>query len=152
MTEASSAEININPRRQDQMTTRALIRQKCHHQVLQKTAGFGQSHIHALSSVAGLLEENRVAADLAHVNGDLEALTGENTIHDGDILVRGIAGSTDGNDENTALEPLVFICGGVSACSGRGPAATTSSFRGGVFEVGAAVLFGPGDCAPVDVA
>jgi hypothetical protein len=98
MTEASSAEININPRRQDQMTARALIWQKRHHQVLQKTARFGQSHIHALGRVAGLLEENRVATDFAHVDGDLKALTGENTIHDGDILVRGIAGSTDRND------------------------------------------------------
>jgi hypothetical protein len=98
------------------------------------------------------LEEDSVAADLAHVYGDLEALTGEYTVHDGDILVRGIAGSTYGNDEDAALEPFVFVCGRVSACSRTGPATAATTFCGGVFEVGAAVLFGPGDCAPVDVA
>jgi hypothetical protein len=155
MTKARSTEINIHPRGEHQMPARALIRQESHHQILQQPPRLRKSHIYALGRVRRLLQEHRIPAKFAYINGDVQPLTSEDAVHNGDVLVRGIGRPAHGHDQDPALETFVFVgCGvpvrrgGYSACS----AAATSSFCGCVFEVCAAVFICPGDCASVYVA
>lgn len=111
MTKASSPEIDIYPRRKNQMATRALIRQKRHHQILQQASRLGKSHINALGSIGRLLQEDRITAELAHINGDVQALAGEYAVHDRDILVCSVGRPAHRNDQDTALQPLVLVRG-----------------------------------------
>lgn len=45
-----------------------------------------------------MLEKDGIAGDLGDVDGDCEALTGEDGVHDWDVLMREVAG--DREDEN----------------------------------------------------
>ena len=57
-----------------------------------------QLHVHAFGGVGRLLQEYGVAGDFADVDGDAEALGGEDGVHDGDVL--GCEVAADGQDED----------------------------------------------------
>ena len=153
--EASRAKVDIDTGRQDEMPAGALVGQKRHHQVLQQAAGFVEGDVDTLSGVGGLLQEDGVAAELAHVDGDVQSLAGEDAVHDGDVLVRGVGGAADGDDQDARLEAGCAVGWGVGGgggwvcsaccCSGCGGSS------GGVY-VGGAVRFCPGQGTAVDVA
>ena len=51
-----------------------------------------------MCGVASLLQEDGVAGDFADVDGDAEALAGEDGVHDGDVLVGEVAGYGEDKD------------------------------------------------------
>lgn len=59
-------------------------------------------HVCAAGGVGGLLQEDGVAGDLADVDGDAEALGGEDGVHYGDVLGGEIAGC--GEDEDAGVQ------------------------------------------------
>lgn len=89
------------------MLTRALVRQECHHQILQEPAWFREGHVYALCGVTGLLQEDRIAAELAHIDGDVEPLASEDAVHDRDVLMCRVAGPADGDDQDPTLQLVV---------------------------------------------
>lgn len=98
VTETSRAEINPDLRGADQTPPTGLVRQEAHHQILQQPAGVFQLDVGAAGSVGRLLQENGVTGDFGDVDGDAEALAGEDGVHHGDILVREIP--ADGENED----------------------------------------------------
>ncbi|KAL8647967.1 MAG: hypothetical protein Q9210_005246, partial [Variospora velana] len=75
-----------------------LVRQKRHHQVLQQALGVVDVHEDATRGVGRLLEEDGVAGEFGHVDGDGEALAGEDGVGEGDVL-RG-EGAGGGEDQD----------------------------------------------------
>ena len=150
MTEARGAEVDVDSRWEDKMFPGSLVWKEGHHEVLEEAAGFGKGHVDPLCGVGGLLEEDGVAGEFADVDGDVEALAGEDAVHYGDILMGGAGGAADGDDEDAGLEACAgFPCG----CTAGGGFGGRGWVGGGGVEVGgAAVGFGIGDCFSVDVA
>lgn len=62
----------------------------------------GERDVGAAGGVGGLLEEDGVPGYFADVDGDGEALAGEDGVHDGYVLVREVAG--DGKDEDPRVQ------------------------------------------------
>ena len=58
-----------------------------------------QLHVHASSCVGRLLQKYGIACDFADIDGDREALGGEDSVHDGDVLGGEVA--ADAEDEDT---------------------------------------------------
>lgn len=102
--ETRRAEVDVDPRREDQVPSRPLIREEREHEVLQESAGRGYRHVDPACGVAGLLEEDSVTGELADVDGDVQALAGEDSVHDRDVLVCGVGAAADGDDEDAGLE------------------------------------------------
>ena len=82
----------------------------------------------------------------------MQTLAGENTVHDGDVLVRGVGRAAHGDNQDARLE--AFHAGAVSTAVIIAAAAVTagSGCRGWIGGVCTAMGFFPGDCATVDVA
>lgn len=64
----------------------------------------GGGDVDAAGGVGGLLEEGGVAGELEDVDGDVQALAGEDAVHDGDVVVGGVGGAAEGDDEDAGLE------------------------------------------------
>lgn len=76
-----------------------------------------QPHIRPATEMRRLLEEHRVLPrQLAHVDGELELLRGEDGVHDGDVGVGVVWG--DGEDEDAGGGGGRFFGGG--GCGGGG--------------------------------
>lgn len=152
MAEASCSEIHIDARRQYQVQPRGLGGQERHHQVLQKSAGgrVAEGNVDTPSGIARLLQEHGGAGpgsgdgNLADVDGDGEALAGEDGVHDGDVLVGEVVGGADGDEEDARVE-----YGFVAAVGGGGG----DGGGGGVHGVGGSASgFSYGEGLAVDVA
>ncbi len=120
MAEAGGAEIHPDSRGRHQVPAAALVGQEAEHEVLEQAARVRERDVGAPGRVRGLLEEDGVAGYFEDVDGDLEALrlggggrlvgrlvgggelTGEDGVHDWDVLVGEIAG--DGEDEDAGVE------------------------------------------------
>ena len=57
-----------------------------------------QLHIRPPGRIGRLLQEDRIARYLADVDRDAQALAREDGVHDGDVLVRQIAGHGEEED------------------------------------------------------
>lgn len=101
MTETRGAEIDaLAFTRQNEVLPRRLVRQIRHHEVLQQTLFLlcRRRDVHAPRGVGGLLQKDGVAAEFEDVDRDVQALTGEDGVHDRDVLRCEVAG--DGDDED----------------------------------------------------
>ena len=99
MTEAGGAKVDaFTLTRQHEVLARRLIRQVRHHQVLQQALFLlgGGGDVDAAGGVGGLLQEDGVAGEFQDVDWDVQALAGEDRVHDRDVLRGEIAG--DGDD------------------------------------------------------
>lgn len=81
-----------------------------------------QLHVKSLGSIRRLLQEHRVPRDLCDVDWDIEALAGEDGVHDGYVLVCQVAGY--GKDQNAGCKgrrlgdsAVIDVC--VAACGGE---------------------------------
>lgn len=57
-----------------------------------------QFDVGATSGIGCLLQENSVACNFRNVDGNAEALAGEDGIHDGDVLVGEVAAHGENED------------------------------------------------------
>ena len=73
--------------------------------------------VYAPCCVGGLFEEDGVAGEFCDVDGDAEALAGEDGVCEGDVL--GGEGAGDGKDEDAGCEGLV-VGGGCGVAGGAG--------------------------------
>ncbi len=127
MAEAGGAEIHPDGRGRHQVPAAALVGQEAEHEVLEQAARVRERDVGAPGRVGGLLEEDGVAGYFEDVDGDLEALglgkgvlvggflgggelTGEDGVHDWDVLVGEVAG--DGEDEDAGVEGGRGVGGG----------------------------------------
>lgn len=102
--ETCGAEVDVRACREDQVPPGALVGQKREHEVLQESLRVRDGHEDPAGCVAGLLEKDGVAGELADVDGDAETLAGEDAVHDRDVLVCGVGGAADGDDEDARLQ------------------------------------------------
>lgn len=102
MAETRRAEIHSYGRWWYQIFSAALIRQEAEHEILKQPTRVREGDVGAMGGVGGLLEEYGVAGYFADVDGDGEALASEDSVHDGDVLVREVAG--DGEDEDSRVQ------------------------------------------------
>jgi len=98
MAKTRRPEIHAHRRRRHQMPPGARIGQKRHHQILQQTPRLLELHVHASGGVGRLLQEYGVTGDFADVDGDREALGGEDGVHDGDVLRGEVAADAEDED------------------------------------------------------
>ncbi len=96
--ETGGAEVHAHLRRADQISSIGLIRKESHHQILEYPLRMFQLDIRPSGGVGCLLQEDGITRDFGNINGNRQALTGENGIHDGDILIREI--TRDREDED----------------------------------------------------
>lgn len=82
----------------DQIPPTGLVGQKTHHQVLQQTLRMFQLDIGAPRGVRRLLQEDGVTGDFGNVDGNAEALAGEDGVHDRYVLVREVAADRENQD------------------------------------------------------
>lgn len=85
------------------MPSRPLVRQEREHQVLQEPSRRIDSHVDPARRVAGLLEKDGVAGEFADVDWDVQALAGEDAVHDRDVLVGGAGAAAYGDDQDAGL-------------------------------------------------
>lgn len=104
MAETRRAEVDVDPRRQDQVSSGPLIRQEREHQVLQEPPGRIYGHVDPARCVAGLLEEDGVASEFADVDWDVQALAREYAVHDWDVLVRGTGAAAYRDNQDAGLQ------------------------------------------------
>lgn len=72
----------------------ALVREEAEHEILEEAGWVGcDGDVDAAGGVGGLLEECGVAGELYDVDGDVEALAGEDAVHYGDVVVGGVGGA-----------------------------------------------------------
>ena len=86
MTETRRTKIHSHSCWHAQQRPRRPIRHEPHHQILQQPLRPLQLYIRPLGRIRRLLQEHRIPRDLAYINRDVEALAGEDGVHDGYIL------------------------------------------------------------------
>lgn len=151
MAKASRSEIHPFTRRPHQpsplppyppsASARGLIGQEGHHEILQQSLGLLDLDVDPARRIGRLLQKHGIAGQLGDVDGDGEALAGEDGVHERDILVRQIARHGHDQDAGDQRGWLCCCCccggggGGKVVGSGVGATTTTTGRIGGRHEL-----------------